>query len=183
VNDAIALLMREHRTIERVLDALDVYADAVADGGGDPADLARFVGFLRQYADAHHHAKEEDILFVAMTDHGFPRDAGPVAVMLQEHRMGRELVATLADLASSNDWSGAARTRVREVAHGFTELLRHHIQKEDNVLYPMALSRLPAAAAEHVGQQCAARQADAADSGMLAKFDDVAGELTKRYTR
>ncbi|MBW2188922.1 MAG: hemerythrin domain-containing protein, partial [Deltaproteobacteria bacterium] len=72
----------------------------------DKAELVRFVSFIRDFADAYHHSKEEDMLFVAMVEQGFPREAGPIAMMLHEHELGRSLVSVLDGLAQqSTAWS------------------------------------------------------------------------------
>ena len=81
--DAIEMLMTEHRTIERVLDGLVGFSGEVQRRGGtEKPELLRFVTFLREFADECHHGKEENILFATMTEHGFPREGGPIAVML-----------------------------------------------------------------------------------------------------
>src|ERR1035437_4392271 len=92
----IALLSKEHRLIERVLDALTDYADQVERGADVSADdLARFVTWIRGYADASHHGKEEDVLFVRMVAAGMPGDDGPIGLMLEQHEEGRRLVGVL----------------------------------------------------------------------------------------
>src|SRR5512132_3975875 len=99
--DAIETLMTEHRLIERALDALVAFADEVRRKSSDEREeLGRFVTFIREFADAHHHGKEEDILFAAMVQAGFPKHGGPIAVMLMEHDQGRALVRALGELAS-----------------------------------------------------------------------------------
>ena len=165
--DALEALSSEHRLIESVLDALDAY---VAGDRAAAEDLPRFVEFFRDYADKKHHAKEEDILFEAMCNNGFPRGAGPVAVMLHEHNQGREWVDKL-----------AAGQDVTASAHGFTSLLRPHIQKEDNVLYQMARTRLPPQVLAQVNEQCAARDREHAERGETARLEALAAELTQRY--
>jgi hemerythrin-like domain-containing protein len=154
--NAIEMLMQEHRTIEQVLEALVGFADeTVRSGRGDRQELARFVTFLREFADARHHAKEEDVLFRAMVQAGFPSEGGPIAVMLHEHGLGRAHVAALAELAGKGTpWSAVDLSRLGAAAHGYAALLRAHIQKEDGVLYPMALRHLPEAALEQVNEAC-----------------------------
>jgi hemerythrin-like domain-containing protein len=154
--DAIEMLMQEHRTIEQVLEALVGFADEAARSGlADRQDLGRFVTFLRRFADARHHAKEEDVLFRAMVQAGFPSEGGPIAVMLHEHDLGRAHVAALAELAQSvAPWSAADLSRLGAAARGYAALLRAHIQKEDGVLYPMAERHLPEAALEQVNEAC-----------------------------
>jgi hemerythrin-like domain-containing protein len=165
--DAIETLMNEHRTIERVLDALTGFADEVQRKGTTEKDeLGRFVTFVREYADAFHHGKEEAVLFEAMIEAGFPRDGGPVAVMLHEHDQGRALVSVLAARAAQpGDWSAADRQEVLDAAHGFAGLLHAHIHKEDRILYPMAEQRLPPEVLEDVASRCATLDTQKAVAG------------------
>src|SRR5680860_1354935 len=65
---------------------------------GDPVeadDVQAAIDFIREYADRSHHAKEEDLLFPAMGEAGFPPEGGPVAVMLDEHDEGRAYVTSM----------------------------------------------------------------------------------------
>ena len=88
--DPIDLLMDEHRLILSALDALDGYARRLRRNEPvERGELARFVSFIRDFADARHHGKEEDILFATMVEQGFPREAGPVAAVLAEHEETR----------------------------------------------------------------------------------------------
>jgi len=183
MQDPIEILMREHRTIETVLDALDVYAEALAEGAGpERRDLGQFVTFIREFADRKHHGKEEAILFDAMASHGFPREAGPVAVMLREHDIGRGHVGAMAEVASSEDaWTDGERKRARDEARSFTGLLRQHIQKEDTILYPMAKAQLPPEAMVQVAERCARFEGEQAESGVHARLEGLAKELVERY--
>lgn len=175
--DPIDRLMEEHQTILRVLDALEAYA--VALGGGadeDRARLGRFVTFIRELADRIHHGKEEEILFAVMVEHGFPRQAGPIAVMLHEHDVGRGLVGQLATLAERPAWSLEDRREAASTARELVRLLSDHIAKEDQILYPMARARLPPAALQRVAEACdAAAARDAEDTRrLLALAEELA---------
>jgi hemerythrin-like domain-containing protein len=60
-------------------------------------------------------------------------------VMLHEHELGRAHVAAVADsIAGAAAGVAAARTVVVERLAAYASLLRQHISKEDNILYPMA---------------------------------------------
>jgi hemerythrin-like domain-containing protein len=137
---ATEILMQEHRRIEQVLDFLEDAAFRLDDGEEIDADF--FIDaaeFVRGFADGSHHRKEEDILFVAMTARDMPADSGPVAVMLYEHDEGRRLTAAFhsaAEQMKTGDSSAAAD--VVQNALDYVNLLRDHIIKEDNVLFPMA---------------------------------------------
>jgi hemerythrin-like domain-containing protein len=180
--DAIETLMNEHRTIERAIDALVSFADAVGrkttDDPGEKVELGRFITFIREFADAHHHGKEEDILFAAMVEAGFPRNGGPIAVMLSEHDQGRGYVRVLAELsARPGAWSADDRQRLAEAAHGYGNLLRGHIHKEDVILYPMAEQRLPPEVLARVSADCEAYDAKKTGSGEHERLHKLAEEL------
>jgi hemerythrin-like domain-containing protein len=178
--DVIETLMNEHRTIERVLDGLVAFAEkARREGTTDKEELARFVTFARAFADAAHHGKEEDILFAAMVESGFPRDGGPIAVMLHEHDQGRGLVTVLHQRAEQQEpWSDEDRQEVAEVARGFAHMLRAHIQKEDQILYPMAEQHLSPDAMEAVAEACERYESHAGANDELRALGD---ELVRRH--
>jgi hemerythrin-like domain-containing protein len=136
----VETLMNEHRVIERGLDSLDSLSAGLSTT--DPAArvrLGELVRFFREYADRVHHAKEEDRLFTALAAHGFSSQSGPVFVMLSEHEAGRAHVTELADVAGGDGPLTSKEVEtVREHATAFSVLLRGHIQKEDNILFPMA---------------------------------------------
>jgi hemerythrin-like domain-containing protein len=179
--DAIETLMNEHRVIERVLDGLVAFAEeAGRKGTSEQQELGRFVTFIREFADACHHGKEEDILFAAMVANGFPRNGGPIAVMLHEHDQGRGLVRILRERAEqSAAWSDADRTEIAEVARGFAQLLRAHIHKEDAILYPMAEQHLPPEAMQEVAEACARYEEDPARAGAHERLHALAEELVR----
>lgn len=154
----IEVLMNEHRIIERHLDTMEAWIEGVLqEQDRDPGEreaLARHVAFLREFVDERHHGKEEDILFAVMIEQGFPRERGPVGLLLHEHDLGRSLVGSLEDLARKpTPWGDEERRQVERTVRAYAALLREHIQKEDRVLYPLAARRLP----EPVKQQISAR--------------------------
>ncbi|HEX9290526.1 MAG TPA: hemerythrin domain-containing protein, partial [Anaeromyxobacteraceae bacterium] len=151
-------------------------------GTTEKEELGRFVTFIREFADTCHHGKEELILFAAMVEHGFPRDGGPIAVMLHEHEQGRGLVRILRDrVAQQQAWSDADRQELAEVASGFATLLRAHIHKEDAILYPMAGQRLSPEALERVSADCEAYEARKTGSGEHERLHRLADDLLARH--
>jgi hemerythrin-like domain-containing protein len=180
--EAIERLMAEHQVVLRAVDALIGFAEEVRRGGGDREELFRFLTFIRDYADALHHGKEEQILFVAMVEAGFPREAGPIAAMEAEHDAGREYVAALLGLAGERiAWTPEDREEIYAAAHGYADLLRAHIHKEDQVLYPMAEQRLSSQQKEEVDERCAAFDAQAAQEGTRERLEQLASDLVARH--
>ena len=178
------MLMNEHRLIERALDALDGWVGKLGpdDESDDKAELARFVSFIRGFADAYHHGKEEDILFAAMVQHGFPRQTGPIAVMLHEHDLGRSLVGVLDGLAQqSTTWSEEDRDTLAHKAREFSALLRQHIRKEDQILYPMADARLPEPVKEEMFRRFQAFEEQQTSSGEQQRLRALGDALIEAH--
>jgi hemerythrin-like domain-containing protein len=142
MNKAVDHLKREHETILLSLRVLDELSANINSGSTPPkADLANLVGFLKEFADKCHHGKEESVLFPAMVEAGFPDSGGPIETMLSEHLLGRDYLRAM-DLATS---SGPDYLTFVYAARHYASLLRSHIQKEDNVWFPMAEKTLDAA--------------------------------------
>jgi hemerythrin-like domain-containing protein len=128
------LLREEHQIILGALDVLE-RAAARAAAGDTVAEAwwTAAVGWLRAFADRNHHAKEEAALFPAMVKAGVPSEGGPIAVMLEEHVEGRRLVTAI------ETGAGAARLAA---CRSYVALLRAHIEKEDEIVFPLADSVL-----------------------------------------
>ena len=132
MSKAIDDLKHEHEAILAGLKILDSMIDLGEQVPVD--DLNGFIGFLKEFADKCHHGKEEDILFPVLTKAGLPVDGGPVGVMLSEHVQGREYIQAMENaVADSPDYEAFAKAGGQ-----YAELLRQHIQKENNVLFVMA---------------------------------------------
>ncbi len=140
MTSATGILRHEHEAILKMLDVMDEVNRRIERSAAVRGEVfAGLVEFFRLFADKCHHGKEEDLLFPAMEAKGFPRQDGPIAVMLGEHDQGRACVREMAAAAdgiaigadgSASRWLSAAGT--------FSSLLRAHIDKENNVLFVMA---------------------------------------------
>jgi hemerythrin-like domain-containing protein len=136
---ATSRLRDEHVVILAVAEALHEVISAADAGRWDFDAFGDAVTFIRLFADACHHGKEEDLLFPELEQAGLPRDRGPIAVMLEEHRQGRALARHMAEaLPAAREGDERARATLRNAAAGYVDLIRGHIAKEDNVLFEMA---------------------------------------------
>lgn len=180
---AIERLVNEHEVIVEVMGALESYVNTLVESADCTTDdLGAFVEFIRDYADARHHKKEENILFVAMEEHGFSRQAGPLAVMLADHDEGREQTGIMAEVAASDaPWSTADKQKAAGAARAFVSLLRGHILKENNVLYPMAQSQIPADAQQRVSDACVEVDDKGRASGRYDELEALAKRLISTY--
>ena len=128
------ILSDEHKNILKVIGALLKECDALESGKEiDKEFFKEAIGFVRGYADKFHHAKEEDILFVELAKDDVQMHCDPTPQMLHEHKLGRNFIKELENGVEEND-----KNKVIENARGYASLLKDHIFKEDNILYPMA---------------------------------------------
>lgn len=152
--DISGRLMKEHELILRYATFVEWSMDAWEQESGTDdrhfANLAQVLDFIRTYADAWHHAKEEDILFRHLAEPGVLQHCNPLPVMLDEHDEGRQYVAQVAQAIQ-------ARSKPQAISNirAWARLLTNHIYKEDNVLYVMAEEGLSAQAKARI---CAAYQ-------------------------
>jgi len=183
VQKAIAMLMDEHRRIEQVLGSLEGFAAAVAGGlDSDRARVGRYAAFFRGFADACHHAKEEDVLFQRLVERGFSRETGPVAVMLYEHEVGRAHVAALRRVSEgSGTLSAVEAQQVVHEAASFVPLLRAHILKEDRILYPTALRVLSGPELEEMAAAFAGFDRAQREDGTWDRLQSLADELLAAF--
>lgn len=169
--DITAALVNEHRLILRMIALLERNALLTSEGRYSSWQFyLDGVDFIRNYADRFHHAKEEDILFEALIKNGMPRSNSPVAAMLMEHDQGRAYVKAMetAALEAKEGQSGREET-IAGNALAYAALLREHISKEDDILYPLAERVIPEAMRDDI------------ISGYARAEETVAADFTARY--
>jgi hemerythrin-like domain-containing protein len=143
---ATKVLRDEHDAILRMLEVTEAVAGQLESGQAVPADtLGGLLEFFRLFADRLHHGKEEDLLFPLLEEKGVPREGGPVGVMLAEHEQGRALIRQMAEKSAAYA-EGSAEAGAGWVgpARQYVELLRQHIDKENNILFVAAEKMLSA---------------------------------------
>lgn len=133
-------LMQEHRIIERVLDALETATLHLERSHPvRPEFFLEAADFIAGFADGCHHKKEEGVLFGAMVERGVPKSGGPIDMFLDEHVQGRAFTRGMRDAARQlQEGDAGARAALISNARRYVALLRDHIIKEDEVLFPMA---------------------------------------------
>ena len=143
--DITDALVSEHRLILRMIALLERNAPRTAEGSYTNWQFyLDGVDFIRNFADRFHHAKEEDVLFEALVKNGMPRENSPIAAMLMEHDQGRAFVKTLETAArEAQDGQSGREQVIADNALAYAALLREHIEKEDDILYPLAERVIP----------------------------------------
>jgi uncharacterized protein len=143
------VLMADHETTERVFAAME---RALAAPVPPPASLvADALEYFTGYVERCHNRKEEDHLFPLMEARGVPRHAGPLAVMLAEHRRSEAALAALSSAASDYVAGRAEALPALAAAFGdYAGVLKDHFWKENDILFPLARRALAPGDAERV---------------------------------
>lgn len=133
------------------------------------------VDFIRNFADRFHHAKEEDVLFTALVKNGMPEKQSPIEAMHMEHDQGRAHVRAMEEAAQrALDGEIGQGAIIIEHARGYAALLRGHIEKEDDILYPLAERVLPEEVRD--GMLTGYRVAEARTPGLEQKYRKMVEE-------
>lgn len=176
---ATAVLRAEHDNILAMIDVAESAARRLREGGAVEARLlSGLVEVFRLYADRRHHAKEEAFLFPALQRKGMPVDGGPIGVMLFEHDNGRAFVQEMADAACAYEGGEAGvAARWAAAARGFAQVLRAHIDKENNILFVLAERMLSAAEQDELAAAYAEVEAEHAATGEQARLEELMQSL------
>jgi len=145
--DGIHLLIEEHKNIIKLTQIMKQECIEILEGKiVDTQRFREFIHFCREYADQHHHGKEEKILFrIMMAELGAVAEKLIRSGMLVEHDLGRyhmnELEKALVEYG--REPSSVAKLEVITNASEYASLLKRHIDKEDNVAFAFAGRSLP----------------------------------------
>jgi len=153
---AIEIMMEEHENICRMLKVIRKECMGILKG--DDINYEHFnmiIGFIRNYADGHHHNKEEIILFNRMVEHlGALGEKTIKNGMLVEHDLGRLYVNSLEEaLVKVKSGDEEAKLDVIANAIGYSDLLERHKTKEDNVIYKFAERQLSKEIMEQIDKE------------------------------
>ncbi|SFD23792.1 hemerythrin domain-containing protein [Clostridium uliginosum] len=180
--NAIDIMMEEHRYIKRMLKVVRKACFKVLQGEEvNYDDFYSMISFIRNYADGHHHNKEEIILFNKMIENlGVLGEKTIKYGMLVEHDLGRLHVKGL-DEALENLKNGDEEAKLDVIANAisYTHLLERHIDKEDNVIYKFAQRELDNSILENIDKECK----DYEDENMSVRDENIniLENLEKKY--
>ena len=177
------VLIAEHKAVLVALQILEKIEVLLESGTAEaPEHLDQLIDFFRGFVDRCHHGKEEDVLFPELQKRGLPKQGGPIAVMLAEHDSGRRHIRGMSDgLARLRRGDGAAVRDIWENASGYRDLLRGHIDKENNVLFPMADRLLPDADAAKIMERFEEIERDRVGVGKHEAYHDMLHRLKDIY--
>lgn len=170
-------LMQEHQLILKYVDLMERYAHLnlqkpdsfiMFDKAG------AFIDFIHEFADTFHHAKEENSLFRYLVTPGVLIHCNPVPQMLSEHEQARSYVHNMENALENKN----LQTLIHNTKQ-YANLLREHIFKEDNILYPMAEQRLSDELKATLLQEYEETEARLDSPTIWKKYETLLAELEK----
>lgn len=182
--DSIKLMMEEHQYILRMLAVVRKACYGVLQGEEiNYEDFDQMIDFIRSYADAHHHGKEEKLLFNEMVTHLGPLGNKLITHgMLVEHDSGRLFIQELKE-ALNRVKEGDEMSKLDVIANAisYTHLLKRHIEKEDSVVYTFAQRQLSAEIMEKVNQDTADFEKAALEKGTKNYYEQLVNIMEQKY--
>ena len=165
----IDTMVFEHANIRRMLKVVREFCYRLYNREEvDFSDLEQMIDFIKNYADKHHHGKEELKLFNKMVEH-----LGPAAQklvtngMLVEHDMGRFYNEAVLDIIAN--------------AISYTHLLERHIQKENDIVYPFAEKNFKKEISDEIQKECDDFEVNAQEQGFQDKYLSMLENLENKY--
>lgn len=181
---AIQELRMEHDAVRLTLKVLDRICQEIELSGklGKAQHVDHLLEFFTVFVDKCHHGKEEELLFPALEQIGVNRDNGPIGVMLREHQLGRESVQKMKTAFSQfKTGSVSAAVDFTRNARDYISLLDQHIEKENNVLFPLAEKQLSEAKLAELLKGFEKIEADKIGVGKHEEFHKMIDQLESAY--
>jgi len=135
-------LRDDHRLIERMFKVLWAGLNRLERREElDPSPISDAAEFCMLFIEGLHHPKEELMLFSKLESKGVPQHVGPLRVLIEEHTRGRTHSHALAELGMVKM---DERVRAEILHHGreYVSVLVPHIQKEDAIVFSIAVDVL-----------------------------------------
>jgi hemerythrin-like domain-containing protein len=121
-----------------MMRALGVTADLLKAGKSIPPQfLEQALDFTKNFTNVCHHGKEEDTLFPILEKGGMPREGGPIARMLYEHEMTKQLADKMDMSAKTYLQTGDPNQLIADI-RSYIDHVSQHLTKENFRLFAMA---------------------------------------------
>lgn len=121
-----------------MINALKIVSSLLKEGKSIPAPiLKQAIDFSINFTNTCHHGKEEESLFPALERKGMPAQGGPIARMLYEHEMTKNLTSAIVTSAESYLLNSESNPLVLDIDN-YVDHVEMHLAKENQRLFVMA---------------------------------------------
>lgn len=184
----VDILIKEHDAILRMAEVMRKASLHVMNGGElVVADFDAMVDFVRNYADKHHHKKEENLLFDFMV-----KELGNIGKnlvthgMLVEHDLGRLHMTELEQALrayEADETNTDAKLDIIVNTTAYTYLIKRHATKENEVVFTFAEKNLKKESLVFIDEQTKILEEEGAKEGVQSKYLGILQRLEEKYNQ
>lgn len=181
----IEVLVEEHENIKRMAKVMRIASLKVMEGEElVTKDFYTMLQFVRNYADKHHHGKEEKVLFEFMK-----QELGKVAQtlithgMLVEHDLGRFHMMKLEEALKEYEDKQSSEAKLDIIVNttAYTDLINRHIDKENEVVFTFGEKNLSKESKDAVDRQTKEFEESANKEGIQNHYLEQLKKLEEKY--
>lgn len=131
-------LRKDHALIEKMINALKIMSILLQKGTTIPKPiLDQTIDFSTNFTNQCHHGKEEESLFPTLEKNGMPKEGGPIARMLFEHEITKNLTNSIIKSTEVYLSTGQTGALIEDIEK-YVEHVSLHLSKENQRLFVMA---------------------------------------------
>ena len=131
-------LKKDHALIEKMINALQTISSLLNNGKQIPESiLNQAIDFSINFTNTCHHGKEEESLFPTLENKGMPREGGPIARMLYEHEITKNLAESIVKSTNTYISHGDYKELVKDIDN-YVQHVSLHLSNENQKLFAMA---------------------------------------------
>lgn len=184
VTEPNEILSAEHDAMKRLLTAIDGMARRVESGGDLPrGDLEEAMNLVVEFGDKCHHAKEEKVLFPALSK-ASPRAGAELARRLtSDHAAFRKLVNSVRQLIPNAEADETSRGLLMKNLRTYSKLLREHISIEDEKLFSEVERSLRSSERKEIAERFEMLEQEEIGQRMHEKYHERINKLADLHVR
>jgi hemerythrin-like domain-containing protein len=121
-----------------MVNALKTMCTLLHSGKSIPRSiLEQTIDFSTNFTNVCHHGKEEESLFPTLEKNGMPKEGGPIARMLYDHKITKDLTNSIIDSTKVYLSTGKSTALVNDIGK-YINHVSLHLSKENQRLFVMA---------------------------------------------
>lgn len=171
----------DHEGITALLTILDLNIEKLESGR--PAsleDLRWLFEFNRDFVIRNHNLKEESILFPALVSAGFPGEL--IDPLIGEHDLMRSMAKTVRGIIEDyGDGAPGASAGLADAGLIYIDLLKEHIEFEEEAIYPVAEGFFSNELDEHIAAKLEVFAEKSVGAGRLIDLQETLDSLKEIY--
>jgi hemerythrin-like domain-containing protein len=173
---AIEKLKYEHEIILQATSHLNKLLPYVKERAFQK-EVTDLLELFKEYIDLCHNRKEEAVLFFELANSGVSKDDSPVGVLAEEHQQERKLLVQMTEsFVNKNDYASFTNS-----SKEYIELIKTHVFKENNLLFPIAENVFSKEKQDDVSKQFEKYEENAVGTGRYKALNEIIAALSNKH--